>query len=63
MGNPTGESSKMGERVGAPEASGVAENPGGYCQEVGGGVESPRDTNTPGVQELPRRVKTSGLTL
>ena len=50
-------------REGVHEASGVAENPRGDCQGVGGGVESPSGTNTPGVEELPRGDKSSGVTL
>ena len=41
----------------------MAENSGEDCQEVGGGVELTRGTNTPGVEELPRGEETSGLTL
>ena len=51
----------MGDREGAPKASGVAENSGGDCQGVGGGVKSPRGTDTPGVEELLWGDKTSGV--
>ena len=53
----------MGFREGGPEASGVVEKPWGDCQVVGGGVESPRGTNTPGVEELPWGNQTSGVTI
>ena len=53
----------MGDREGGREASVVEENPGGDCQVVGGGVESLRETDTPGVKLLPRDYKTSGVTL
>ena len=43
---PAGKSSGVGEREGAPTASRVAENPGGHCQGVGGGVKLPRGTDT-----------------
>ena len=43
----------MGSRDGGPKASGVVENPGGDRQGVRGGVELPRGTNTPRVEELP----------
>ena len=36
----------------------MAKKPGGDCQGVGGGVESPMVTNTPGVEELPQREET-----
>ena len=52
----------MGGSEGAREASGVAENPVGNCHGVGGGVESPRGINIPGVEELPRGDNTSGVT-
>ena len=35
---------------------------GGDCQEVGGGVDSPRGTKTTGVEELPRGDKTFRVT-
>ena len=38
---------KVGDKEGGHEASGVAENPQGSCQGVGGGVESPRVNSTP----------------
>ena len=53
----------MGDGEGGTEASGVAENTGGYCQGVGGGVELPRGINTPGVEELPQGDETYGVTL
>ena len=53
----------MGDIEGGLEAYGVAENPGGDCQGVGGGVESPRGTNTPRVEELPWGDENSGVTL
>ena len=48
--NPAGEAYGVGIREGGTEASRVAENPGGYRQGVGRGVEFPRDMNTPGVE-------------
>ena len=42
---------------GSPKASGVAENPRGYRQGVGGGVELPMGTYNPVVEELPREGK------
>ena len=59
---PAGESSGVGYGEGGCKASGVAENPWGDRQGVGGGVESPRGTDNPGVEELPRGDKTSGVT-
>ena len=59
---PAGESSGVGYGEGGCKASGVAKNPRGNCQGVGGGVESPRGTDNPGVEELPRGDKTSGVT-
>ena len=56
------ESSGVGVQEGGGEASGVAENPWGYRQGVGGGVELPQGTNTPGVAELPLWDKTPGVT-
>ena len=44
----------VGEEEGGREASGVAETPQRSCQVVGGGVELPQGTNTPGVAELPQ---------
>ena len=52
--NLAGNSYGVGEGEGGGEASGVAENPRGDFQVVGGGVESPRGTNIPRVEELPR---------
>ena len=46
----------------ALEISRVAENPGGYCQGVGGGVQLPGGINTPGVEELPVGDENSGVT-
>ena len=46
------ESPGVGEKEGGRDASGVAENPRGSRHGVGGGVESPQGTNTPGVAEL-----------
>ena len=51
------------ERGGGPEASVVAENPGGGCQVLAGGVDSPRVTNNPVVGEFPRGYETSGVTI
>ena len=51
-----------GREGGGRKASGVAENPQGSRQGVGGGVESPQGTNTPGVTELPRGGETPGVT-
>ena len=50
--NRAGESSGVGNREGGPEASVVAENPGGDRQGVGGEVQLPRGTDTPGVENL-----------
>ena len=52
----------MRYRVEGPKAFGIAENPRGDCQGVGGKVESPRGTNTPGVEELPQGDETSRVT-
>ena len=60
-GFPAGESLGVGGRKGGREASGVAENPRGDCQGVGGEVKLPRGINTPEVDELPRGGKTSRL--
>ena len=60
--NPAGKSSRVGIKEGDPEASGVAENPRGDCQGFVGGVELPRGIDTPGVEELLRGGKTSGVT-
>ena len=46
-------SSGVGEEEGGPKASRVEENPRRDRQGVGGGVESPRGTNTHGVEEFP----------
>ena len=43
------ESSVVGDKEGGSKASGVAENPQVSRQGVGGGVDSPQGTNTPGV--------------
>ena len=59
--NLAGESSGGGNREGVPKTSGVAEKPRGGCQGVGGGVESPQGIDTPGVEDLPREDKTSGV--
>ena len=56
------ESPRVGDKKGGREASGVAENPWGYRQGVGGRVELPQGTDTPGVAELPRWDKTPGVT-
>ena len=40
---------------------GVAENPRGDCQGVGGEVELPQGINAPGVEELPRGDETPGM--
>ena len=60
--NPIGKSSGVRDREGGPEASGVAENPGVDRQGVAGGVELPRGTKIPGVEELPRGDETSVVT-
>ena len=39
----------------------MAENLGGDCQGVGGGVKSPQVTDTPRVEELPWGGETSGV--
>ena len=44
------------------EASGAVENPRGYSQVRGGGVESPQGIDTPGVVEFPQGDETSGVT-
>ena len=41
----------------------MAENPGGDCQGVGGEVQLPRGTDTPGVKTLSQGEETSGGTL
>ena len=41
------ESPRVGDNGVGRKASGVAENPQGSCQGVGGGVESPRVNSTP----------------
>ena len=53
----------MRDIEGGPEASRVAENSGGDCQGLGGGVEFPRGTDTPRLEEFPRGDSTSGVTL
>ena len=55
-------SSGVGDEEGGREASGVAENPRGYCQGVGGGVESPQGIDTPGVAEFTRGDETPRAT-
>ena len=52
-----------GRQIGVSKAFRVAENLGGELRGVGGEVRLPRDTNTPGVKEIPRQEKTSGVTL
>ena len=52
--NLSGESSDVGDREGGHEASGVAENPEGDRQGVGGGVKSPQGIEKPGVEEFPQ---------
>ena len=47
------ESPGVGDEEGSRETSGGAENPRGSHQGVGGGVELPQGTNTPGVTEVP----------
>ena len=47
---------------GVHEVSGVALNPGGDCQGVGGAIELPRGTKTPGVERFPRGGETSIVT-
>ena len=42
---------------GGREAYGVADNPRGDSQGLGGGVESPQGIDTPGVDALPRVTK------
>ena len=44
----------VGDEEGGCKASGVAKNPQGSRQVVGGGVELPQVNDTPGVTELPR---------
>ena len=61
--NPSGESSGVEFREAGPEASRVADNTGGDRQVVGGGVKSPRGTDTPGVEDFPWGDKTSKVTL
>ena len=61
---PDGKSSGVGEGEGIPKAPGVAENTRGIAREWGWGeVELLRGIDKPGVEELPRGEKTSGLTL
>ena len=61
-GKPSGKFYGVGIREGSPEAFRVAENPGGDCQGVGGGVELQRGIENPGVEELPRGGEISGVT-
>ena len=61
--NPAGEYSGVRDREGGLEASGVAENPGGDRQGLGGVVKLPRVTNTLGVEELLLGYETFGVTL
>ena len=56
------ESPGVGDEEGGREASGVAENPQGYRQGVGGGVDLPQATDTPGVAELPQGDETPVVT-
>ena len=56
------DSSGVGDEEWGHEASGVAVNPLGSRQGVGGGVKLPQGTDTPGVAELPRGDKTPGVT-
>ena len=60
--NPADNSLGVGIREGGPEASGVAETPGGDLQGVGGVVDSPRGIDTPGVEELSRWEENSIVT-
>ena len=53
----------MGEIEGGPKAYGVAKNPRGNRQGVGGGVDSPRGTNIPRVEEFPWRDEIYGVNL
>ena len=57
------ESPGLGDKEGGREASGVAENPQGSRQGVGGGVELQQGTDTPGVAELPLEGKTPRVTI
>ena len=52
----------MGDGEGVPEASGVEKNLGGGRQGVVGRVKSPRGTNTPRVEDLPRGEEISRVT-
>ena len=56
------ESPRVGDEEECREASVVAGNPRGSLQGVGGGVELPQVTNTPGVAELPQGDETPGVT-
>ena len=56
------ESPGVGDEEGGCEASGVAKNPQGSRQVVGGGVKLPQVNDTPGVTELPRGDETPGVT-
>ena len=61
--NPSRESSGVGDKEGGPKASGVVEKSRGDHQGVLGGVDSPKGNDIPGVEELPRGCKNSGVTL
>ena len=52
----------MGYKEGGRKASGVAENPRGNRQIVGGGVELPQVIDIPVVAELPRGDENPGVT-
>ena len=60
--SPAGESSRVGGSEGGRKASGMEEKPREDCQGVGGRFESPRDIDTPGLEELPQGDETSGVT-
>ena len=51
----------VGDEGWGREASGVAENPQGSCQGVGGRVDLPQGTDTPRVTELPWGDETPGV--
>ena len=57
------ESPGVGDEEGVRESSIVVKNTRGSRQGVGGGVELPQGTDTPGVAEVPRGDKTPGLTI
>ena len=57
----SGESSGVGFEEGGRKAYRVAENPGGGCQGVQGGVELPQGINTPVVDDFPWGDKTPGV--